>query len=88
MGNVAGLSLLCCSIVVAALNSERQSDNAAQVFLLFYFYLKFRMEIMPNNTKCRIESNTKIYEITRNFAKIRQFSFKISTFAKFQKSLS
>ncbi len=46
------------------------------------------MEIMPNYTKCRIESNTKIYEIARNFAKIRPFSYKILTFAKFQKSLS
>ena len=38
--------------------------------------------------KCRIESNTKIYEIARNFAKIGPFSYKISTFAKFPKSLS
>ena len=38
--------------------------------------------------KCRIESNTKIYEIARNFAKIGPFSYKISTFAKSQKPLS
>jgi hypothetical protein len=51
-------------------------------------HTKFRMEIMPNYTKCHIESNTKIYKIARNVEKIGPFSYKISTFANFQKSLS
>ncbi len=60
--------------------------------LLFKFLFKcirnFEWKSCQIIRKCRIESNTKIYEIARNFAKIGPFSYKISTFAKFQKSLS
>jgi hypothetical protein len=43
------------------------------------------MEIMPNYTKCHIESNTKIYENAPNFKKIRPFLYKNFDFCEIPK---
>ncbi len=46
------------------------------------------VEVYLGGSPCGLGGSYLVYGNTRNFAKLRPFSYKISTFVKFQNSLS